>query len=71
MTSDTEKKWEELSDVYCSLLEETAKQLRTMKSSIPDDATKRHMVEQIEKITGLGKQLPRYMVVKQKAWDDF
>lgn len=64
MASDEEKKWEKMSDVYCSLLEEVAKQIRTMQPMIPDEATKRKIVEQIKRINGLGKELPRYMVVK-------
>lgn len=72
MASDEEKQWEQMSDVYCSLLDELAKQIRTMRPSIPDSATKNKVVAQIKKINGLGKELPRYMVVKREKsqYDD-
>jgi hypothetical protein len=66
MASDEEKKWEQMSDVYCLLLEEAAKHIRTMKPSIPDEATRAQIVGKIKMINGLGEQLPRYMMVKSK-----
>ena len=66
MASDEEKRWEQISDVYCSLLDEAAKQIRTMRPSIPDKATRDELIGKINKINALGNQLPLQMVVKSE-----
>jgi hypothetical protein len=55
MASDTrEKEWGQISDLYCSLLEDTAEKVRKMKT-VPNAITRKELLAQIRKIDHAGR----------------
>ena len=55
MASDTrEKEWGQISDLYCSLLEDTAEKVRTMRT-VPNAITRKELLAQIRKIDHAGR----------------
>lgn len=63
--TDSER-WQNISEVYCSLLDDLAKEIRATKAPT-DKASAKRLTSAIEKANDLGKQLHRYIVVEAKS----